>query len=201
MVQDFTQDEIIMNRRNIEIDFNNGVMPNLYGMNLMDAIFLLENAGLKVSFSGKGHIIDQSIKNDFQEYIFNEYPKSELVFAPIASARIKEVNGIDIATYIDQGNPSYWVIRSDRQISWLKKPAENNPIVEGEWWSDNPSDEMYISFDYDAAQDLGIKINDRITLSLYGRDITGVVKNFRDVDYADFTINFVMVLNLSLIHI
>ncbi len=62
MVQDFTQDEIIMNRRNIEIDFNNGVMPNLYGMNLMDAIFLLENAGLKVSFSGKGHIIDQSIK-------------------------------------------------------------------------------------------------------------------------------------------
>ena len=56
------QDEIIMNRRNIEIDFNNGVMPNLYGMNLMDAIFLLENAGLKVSFSGKGHIIDQSIK-------------------------------------------------------------------------------------------------------------------------------------------
>ena len=62
MIQDFTQDEIIMNRRNIEIDFNNGVMPNLYGMNLMDAIFLLENAGLKVSFSGKGHIVDQSIK-------------------------------------------------------------------------------------------------------------------------------------------
>ena len=80
---------------------------------------------------------------------------------------------------------------------WLKEPAENNPIIEGEWWSDNPADEMYISFDYEAAQDLGIKINDSITLSLYGRDITGVVKNFRDVDYADFTINFVMVLNTN----
>ena len=79
----------------------------------------------------------------------------------------------------------------------MKEPAENNPIIEGEWWSDNPADEMYISFDYDAAQDLGIKINDSITLSLYGRDITGVVKNFRDVDYADFTINFVMVLNTN----
>ena len=141
--------------------------------------------------------IDQSIKDDFQDYILNEYPKSELVFAPIASARIKAVNGIDPATYIDQGNPSYWVIRSERQISWLKEPAENNPIIDGEWWSDNPADEMYISFDYDAAQDLGIKINDSITLSLYGRDITGVVKNFRDVDYADFTINFVMVLNTN----
>ena len=37
-------------------------MPNLYGMNLMDAIYLLENAGLKVSFSGSGHVINQSIK-------------------------------------------------------------------------------------------------------------------------------------------
>ena len=141
--------------------------------------------------------IDQFIKNDFQQYIFEEYPKSELVFAPIATARIKEINGVDPTTYIDRGNPSYWVIRSERQISWLEEPAENNPIIEGEWWSDNPSDQMYISFDYDAAQDLGIEINDSITLSLYGRDIIGEVKNFRDVDYADFTINFVMVLNTN----
>ena len=141
--------------------------------------------------------IDQFIKNDFQQYILEEYPKSELVFAPIATARIKEINGVDPTTYINRGNPSYWVIRSERQISWLEKPAENNPIIECEWWADNPSDQMYISFDYDAAQDLGIEINDKITLSLYGRDIIGEVKNFRDVDYADFTINFVMVLNTN----
>ena len=121
--------------------------------------------------------IDQFIKNDFQQYILEEYPKSELIFAPIATARIKKINGVDPSTYIDRGNPSYWVIRSERQISWLEEPAENNPIIEGEWWSDNPSDQMYISFDYDAAQDLGIEINDSITLSLYGRDIVGEVKN------------------------
>ena len=56
---------------------------------------------------------------------------------------------------------------------------------------------MYISFDHDAAQDLGIKINDTISLSIYGRDVTGVVKNFRDVDYADFTINFAILLNTN----
>jgi len=37
-------------------------MPNLYGMNLMDAVYLLENFGLEVMFSGRGYIIDQSIE-------------------------------------------------------------------------------------------------------------------------------------------
>ena len=76
----------------------------------------------------------------------------------------------------------------------MKEP-EKNPILEGQWWMDNPSDQMFISFDYNAAHDLGIEINDTITLSIYGREVTGIVKNFRDVDYADFTINFVMLLN------
>ena len=37
-------------------------MPNLFGMNLMDAVFLLENIGLEVNFEGRGHIVNQSIK-------------------------------------------------------------------------------------------------------------------------------------------
>ena len=56
---------------------------------------------------------------------------------------------------------------------------------------------MFISFDNDAAKDLNIEINDTITLSIYGRDVTGIVKNFRYVDYADFTINFAMLLNTN----
>jgi putative ABC transport system permease protein len=56
---------------------------------------------------------------------------------------------------------------------------------------------MYISFDFNAAQDLGIEIDDSITLSIYGREITGKVKNFRDVNYADFTVNFAILLNTN----
>ena len=37
--------------------FEKGLMPNLFGMNLLDAVFLLENAGLKVEINGKGLII------------------------------------------------------------------------------------------------------------------------------------------------
>ncbi len=141
--------------------------------------------------------IDQSLKKDFQDFVMGVDSLGDLVVVPIATAKIQSINGIDPRTYIERQNPSYWVIQEERRISWIDEPASNNPIVEGQWWEDNPTDQMYISFDHDAAQDLGIKINDTITLSIYGRELTGIVKNFRDVDYADFTINFAMLLNTN----
>ena len=36
-------------------------MPNVVGMGLKDALFLLESRGLKVSFSGRGSVRYQSI--------------------------------------------------------------------------------------------------------------------------------------------
>jgi len=37
-------------------------VPDVRGMGLRDAIFLLENIGLKVKFSGKGSVISQSLE-------------------------------------------------------------------------------------------------------------------------------------------
>jgi cell division protein FtsI (penicillin-binding protein 3) len=62
MVPSYSSKIINLERRNIEKDFEEGLMPNLFGMNLLDAVYLLENAGLKVEIKGKGHIVNQSIK-------------------------------------------------------------------------------------------------------------------------------------------
>ena len=62
MVPSNSNSQIKLSTRNVEDDFKKGLMPNLYGMNLMDAVFLLENAGLDVVISGKGHVVSQSIR-------------------------------------------------------------------------------------------------------------------------------------------
>jgi len=62
MVPSYSSNKISLERRSIEKDFEEGLMPNLFGMNLLDAVYLLENAGLKVEIKGKGHIVNQSIK-------------------------------------------------------------------------------------------------------------------------------------------
>ncbi len=53
--------QVELKARNIADDLQRNIMPNLVGMGLQDAIFLLENYGLKVEFSGKGSIKGQSI--------------------------------------------------------------------------------------------------------------------------------------------
>lgn len=54
-----TKDSLVECHQRKMID---GLVPNVTGMGIQDALFLLENSGLKVSFSGKGIIKKQSIR-------------------------------------------------------------------------------------------------------------------------------------------
>ncbi len=45
-----------------EKEINSGLMPDIRGMGLKDAIYLLENMGLKVQCKGKGKVMTQSIQ-------------------------------------------------------------------------------------------------------------------------------------------
>lgn len=44
-----------------EMEVKEGVVPNVLGMGLSDAIFLMENAGFKTKVSGWGKVVDQSL--------------------------------------------------------------------------------------------------------------------------------------------
>jgi cell division protein FtsI (penicillin-binding protein 3) len=48
------------------ISLKNGIVPDVAGMGLRDAIFLLENRGLKVSYSGLGKVVQQSLEQGTQ---------------------------------------------------------------------------------------------------------------------------------------
>ncbi|MEJ6794857.1 MAG: penicillin-binding protein [Flavobacteriales bacterium] len=55
------EDRIELKTRNIEDDIVKNKMPNLVGMPIQDVLFLLENYGLDVMFSGRGAVKSQSI--------------------------------------------------------------------------------------------------------------------------------------------
>jgi cell division protein FtsI (penicillin-binding protein 3) len=39
-----------------------GIVPNVIGMGAKDAVYLLESSGLRVSISGTGKVVSQSIR-------------------------------------------------------------------------------------------------------------------------------------------
>jgi cell division protein FtsI (penicillin-binding protein 3) len=46
--------------RLVDLNIKNGLVPDVRGMSLRDAMFLLENSGYKVKYSGKGKVLRQS---------------------------------------------------------------------------------------------------------------------------------------------
>ena len=46
----------------IEEDLQSGIMPNLTGINLKDALYLLERYGMQVKVLGSGGVVKQSVK-------------------------------------------------------------------------------------------------------------------------------------------
>jgi len=61
MVSKTSKNEVILEVRRIERDLQNGNMPDLRGMGIQDAIYLLETYGLVVEIIGSGAVQTQSI--------------------------------------------------------------------------------------------------------------------------------------------
>jgi cell division protein FtsI (penicillin-binding protein 3) len=61
MVSKTSKEEVILEVRRIERDLQNGNMPDLRGMGIQDAVYLLESYGLTVESKGSGAIQFQSI--------------------------------------------------------------------------------------------------------------------------------------------
>jgi cell division protein FtsI (penicillin-binding protein 3) len=61
-----SKDEWVSTRENgdiislVGVDLKKGLVPDVRGMSLRDAVYILENSGLRVKYSGKGKVLRQS---------------------------------------------------------------------------------------------------------------------------------------------
>ena len=139
--------------------------------------------------------IQENELNLFSEEIRKIDDKAKKIIVPMISARIEAINNIKPKEIIDEENKSFWFINGERRISWSKDPPSNNPIVKGKWWTSDQSDNLQLSLDHKVATDLKLKIGDSLTFNIYGNSVTGVITNFRKVDYKDLNINFAILFN------
>ena len=139
--------------------------------------------------------IQENELNLFSEQINQIDNQAKQIIVPMISARIEAINGRKPREIIEEKNDSFWFINGERRISWSKRPPANNPIVEGDWWNADEKNNLKISLDYKVANDLKLKIGDSITFNIFGNSITGIIVNFRKVEYKDLNINFAILFN------
>jgi putative ABC transport system permease protein len=86
-----------------------------------------------------------------------------------------------------------WVLEGDRGVTFADAPPEGSKVVAGRWWDADYRGPPLVSMEAGVAQGLGLKIGDRITLNVLGRDVAATIYNLRQVNWRSFAINFVFV--------
>ncbi|MDO5529894.1 MAG: FtsX-like permease family protein [Paracoccus sp. (in: a-proteobacteria)] len=124
----------------------------------------------------------------FLERLEGDPAVSEIDTAPQLRGIITAINGIPAREWGD-----HWVLRGDRGVSFASAPPQGTRLRAGEWWPEDYTGPPLISFGADEAAGLGLDIGDEVTVNILGRDMTGTVANFREVDFRSGGIGFVMI--------
>ncbi|HEV7261296.1 MAG TPA: FtsX-like permease family protein [Bosea sp. (in: a-proteobacteria)] len=127
----------------------------------------------------------------FDAVLHEERPGATLARVPMMRGRIVSVNGVR-AEDIKASEQSAWVLDGDRGITYSQEMPEGSKLAEGEWWPADYRGEPLVSFDAQNAAGIGLKIGDKLTVNVLGRNITARVANFRAVEWRTLGINFVM---------
>ena len=68
-------------------------------------------------------------------------------------------------------------------------------MTAGKWWPADYSGAPQMSFAADEASEMGLKLGDKITVNVLGRDITADITSFRLVDFSNAGMGFVLSMN------
>lgn len=136
--------------------------------------------------------VQQGEREAFDALLAREAPGAKIDGAPMLRGRISAVNGVP-SDQIVASEGGAWVLRGDRGITYAATKPDNAVLTEGAWWAEDHSGTPLVSFEADAASDLGLKLGDTITVNVLGRELTATIANFRRVEWESLAINFVMV--------
>ena len=128
----------------------------------------------------------------FDRFLAEQRPGAHVERVPMMRGRIVSVNDVP-AEQIKASEQMAWVLEGDRGITYSAAMPEASRLASGEWWPENYRGEPLVSFDARAVEGLGLKLGDKLTVNVLGRNISARIANFRDIEWRSLGINFVMV--------
>ncbi len=136
--------------------------------------------------------IPRTEEQRFRELAEAKVPGAELRLVPSLRGPVVAVNGQRVADMrnIPEGA---WILRGDRGLTFAAELPEANKLVSGKWWPSDYRGPPLVSIDVDAAQALGLKVGDKLTVSVLGRPVEAAIASFREIDWRSFGFNFAII--------
>jgi putative ABC transport system permease protein len=128
----------------------------------------------------------------FQETAKAIEPDAKLDEAPMLRGRIVALNGVSVDE-VEVSPDTRWVLAGDRGLTYTDTVPGASTVEEGEWWPKDYDGPPLVSFDGELAKGLGLKLGDKITVNILGRNVEAEIASMRKIDWESLAINFVMV--------
>ncbi len=118
---------------------------------------------------------------------------SKVESAPMLRGLLTQINGRNARDVVGD----HWVVMGDRGITFSDAPPPGTKVTAGAWWPMDYTGPAQISFAAEEAAEMKLKLGDKLTVNILGRDIEATITSFRKVDFSSAGMGFVMVMNPS----
>ncbi len=128
----------------------------------------------------------------FRSAILAQAPKAEIITVPtlrgpvvaIRDQRVSEMKNLP---------PEAWFLRGDRGLTFAKDLPQGSRITAGKWWPSDYAGPPLVSIDERAANAVGLKVGDKLTISVLGVEMEAEIASFREINWDTLGFNFVLV--------
>ncbi len=135
--------------------------------------------------------IQQDQIDGFLERLAGDATVSKVESAPMLRGIITLING----TSAIEASGNHWVVQGDRGVTYSETVPDNAKVTAGAWWPAGYTGPAQVSFAAEEAEEMGLKLGDKITVNILGRDIEATITSFREVDFSTAGMGFVMSMN------
>ncbi len=118
---------------------------------------------------------------------------SKVETAPMLRGLLTRINGRNARDVVGD----HWVVMGDRGITFSDAPPPGTKVTAGVWWPEGYVGPAQISFAAEEAAEMKLKLGDKLTVNILGRDIEATITSFRKVDFSSAGMGFVMAMSPS----
>ena len=132
-------------------------------------------------------------ERDSIEQILTDNGVDTQAFYPMSRGRLVQVDGEEISERIERLQPRGDDYQRELNITWTTTLADDNEVIEGDWFTEADTSQNLISVEQDFAEGLGIELGSELQFSFGGQSVSATVKSIRTVQWDSMAPNFYVI--------
>jgi putative ABC transport system permease protein len=128
----------------------------------------------------------------FRAAVAEASPKAGIVTVPTLRGPVVAIRGERVSDMKDIP-PEAWFLRGDRGLTFAATLPQGSRVTAGEWWPADYAGPPLVSLDERAANAVGLKVGDSLTVAVLGVEIEATIASLREINWDTMGFNFALV--------